>query len=78
MVLDFFFISLLLQTSWQEVNGLLAQQSLLPHQGEAARPDMQHPLFERARGDGAADRDPLLTFAVVLARAALSVQSTRR
>lgn len=67
----FFFISLLLQTSWQEVNGLLAQQSLLPHQGEAAWPDVQNPLFEGAWGDGAADRDPLLTFAVVLAQAAL-------
>lgn len=66
----FFVISLLLQTSWQEVNGLLAQQSLLPRQGGAAWPDVRHPLFERARGDGAAGRAPLLTFAVVRAQAA--------
>lgn len=51
----FFFISLLLQTGWQEVNGLLAQQSLLPHQGAAAWPDVGHPLFEGAGGDGATE-----------------------
>lgn len=73
----FFFISLLLQTSWQEVNGLLARQSLLPHQGEAAWPDVRHPLFEHARGDAAAGRAPLLTFAVVRAQAAPTERSRR-
>lgn len=34
-----------------------------PRRGEAARPDAQHPLSERA-GDAAAPRDPPLTFAV--------------
>lgn len=57
--LDFFFISLLLQPGWQEVNGLLAQQSLLPLQ-RAAWPDRQHPLSRQ--GEMLLLTDPLLTF----------------